>query len=81
MASIESYQSRVLAAHPELVDQFVDQDLADAHARLGQAQAEIDKANQEIAELIEFKYQLHPELRPQAVSVEPAVEAVEAEVA
>lgn len=72
MDTLEQYRDKVFAAHPELVDQYLAEDLADAENRKAEAQTDIDS-------LTEMKYTLHPELRPTdpAIAEDPAEEATE----
>jgi len=73
MASLEEYAIRAFAQNPAALDPIIDQDLADAHAKLGEHQAGLSEASAKIADLMEVKYQIHPEMRPQPV-VEAPVE-------
>lgn len=67
MAILEQYAARAIAQSPQLLDPFIDKDLSDAHARRAELQSEMADCEAKISELMELKYQLHPEQRPQTV--------------
>lgn len=53
--TLEQYSNRVIATHPELVHQFIDEDLATAQARFAAAHAEAAAAQVDIDALFALK--------------------------